>query len=452
MPIRFERLSACVQDSKAAVTDRDPGPPDPTDYEDLMARLEKAKGRLPPLYEREFYVPLLGVARSLGRARFRRLLGGDPGREGAAGAFLDACQAVLQNAEDYESEATDAFQEVISDLYDGFLSEEDRRGVSPPDLTATPPLVKWGRPDFGPYTFTAEAYQGILGFPASVVSLPPANARRGLLAWAALGHETAGHDVLSADRGLRAELAASVGSALLSQSTPGLARYWRARIDETASDVLGVLNMGPAAAIALVGYFRAIRGVTSGVEKLSSQGPAGDPHPADILRGYLGAEVVAGLEFTGASAWAAAIRAEIDRDLAPVVLNGEPVDALQARRSAEIVARTLRDRPARALEGTALGQIQNWRDDDQRKVDELRAQLRRSGRVVSGGKGFYAAHAVAAGVEEALSGSVSLERVFQRMLQLLRAMHGANPAWGPLFVRHRGSVSARRLTGFGSGL
>ena len=38
----------------------------------------------------------------------------------------------------------DGFQEVISDLYDGFLSAEDRRGVKEPDFETIPPLVKPG--------------------------------------------------------------------------------------------------------------------------------------------------------------------------------------------------------------------------------------------------------------------------------------------------------------------
>jgi hypothetical protein len=31
-----------------------------------------------------------------------------------------------------------------------------------------------------------------------------------------------------------------------------------------------------------------------------------------------------------------------------------------------------------------------------------------------------------------------------RMLAMLKAMHDANPSWGPLFVRHPGSLVADR--------
>lgn len=55
--------------------------------------------------------------------------------------------------------------------------------------------------------------------------------------------------------------------------------------------------------------------------------------------------------------------------------------------------------------------------------------------------------AAAIRAEESLLGSAPLQRVFERTRQLLRAMHGANPGWGPLFARHRGDVRARRLVG-----
>jgi hypothetical protein len=163
-------------------------------------------------------------------------------RSRASGARRDAsgraANAILQNADGYEQVATDAFQEIVADLYDGFLSAEDRRGVLPPDRGVIPPLVKWGNPQSGPYTWPVDATGQILGLQTGVVNLPPANVRMGLFAWAALGHETAGHDILHADTGLADELARAVWDALIKQKMTGLARYWSDRIDETASDVL----------------------------------------------------------------------------------------------------------------------------------------------------------------------------------------------------------------------
>ena len=132
-----------------------------------------------------------------------------PKREGAAGLMMDIAQAILQAGEGFAKAPTDAFEEVVSDLYAGFLSAEDRQGVNPPDRGVISPLVKWGNPGFGPYTWPVDATSAF-GCKAAVVSLPPANAREGLVAWSALGHETAGHDILHADTGLPEELSAAL--------------------------------------------------------------------------------------------------------------------------------------------------------------------------------------------------------------------------------------------------
>ena len=171
----------------------------------------------------------------------------------------------------------------MSDLYDGFLSAEDRLGVQPPENAIIAPLVKFGNPNFGPYTFPVEA-TSIFGSEAALVSLPPSNARRGVMAWAALPHESAGHDILSADNGLQQQLAAAVFNGVNAANLGNhVARYWRDRIDESAADVMGILNMGPAAGIGLIAFFRGLNAAFTRVPKLRSNGPESDVHPADIV-------------------------------------------------------------------------------------------------------------------------------------------------------------------------
>jgi hypothetical protein len=245
--------------------------------------------------------------------------------------------------------ATDAFQELVGDLYDGFLSAEDRQGINPPDNAKTPPLVKWGNPDSGPYTWPGDSTSSF-GARAAVVNLPPANARKGLFAWAALGHETGGHDILHADNGLQDQLAQAVNTKVAAEVGEDIADYWATRIDETASDVMGILNMGPAAAIGLVVYFRGLSLASDGVAVLRSQGPASDPHPADIVRGYLAAETVALLPFSQNAAWSKVIAGETDKDVRNIVLAGKKVSREQARKSARGVAAAIATTKAKSLE------------------------------------------------------------------------------------------------------
>jgi hypothetical protein len=376
----------------------------------------------------------------LGEAEYIRILMEDPDRVGTAGLVLDAAQALLQQGEGFAESATDAFQEVVSDLYDGFLSAEDRRGVKPPEGGTIPPLVKWGNPEFGPYTWPIDATSS-LGVGAGIVSLPPAHVRGGLLAWAALGHEAAGHDILNADTGLREELARAIQAAL-DPIDPFLSEYWSERIDETASDVLGILNMGPAVGIGLIGYFRALNAAFGGRPKLRNIGPGDDPHPADILRGYLASETVRLLKFTGKTAWADALRDETDKDLEGIVLDGIPISRELAQQSAQLVAKRLVTFKASSLEGHSLGELQNWRDSDERKIRRVRRSLLNNiGLSRSDLQEIYAAHVVSAAVVEGLSAGSDIPTLFKRMLGILAAMHDENPSWGPLFVKSPGNIS-----------
>src|SRR5512133_144324 len=439
-------LSACIEDARLAALSREDGPPDPADFKSLRARLDAACKKVPPLYLQAVHEPFVRTLDGLGASGFKRVLAEDPAREGAARLMFDIAQAILQNGEGYRELATDGFQEVVSDLYDGFLSAEDRRGVKPPDRGVVPPLVRWGDADAGPYTWPVTATASF-EVTAPIVSLPAANARAGLLAWSALAHETAGHDILEADVGLHDELVGAVREQLTAAKLgAGIADYWADRLEETASDVLGILNMGPAAAVGLIGYFRALNAAYRGRAQLRNVGARDDPHPADILRGWLGAETVRLLSFGGAEAWADLLERETDRDLGQVRLGSIPVSAAAARRSAAVVAKTIVGGKLASLEQHALGEIQGWRDGDEELVGTLRELLRSSGPLPAKyGPGVYAAHLVAAAVFEAASEKTDLKRLMQRMLAALKVMHDKNPSWGPLYVAHPGDVVARRV-------
>ncbi|MBE5395616.1 MULTISPECIES: hypothetical protein [Brevibacillus] len=442
-------MDLCIKDVMEAALDNNRGPEDPTDFQQLYTRLVAAREKLPPLYQDRVYQPFIKALDELSEKGFAELLRRDPNREQAAGLLLDIAQAILQNGEGYEDRATDAFQEVVSDLYDGFLSASDRNGIKPPDLSVTAPLVKWGRPEYGPYTWTIAAASHF-GLETGIVNLPPSHAKRGLLGWSALSHETAGHDILHADTGLLKELAQKIREQLLKQNfTLGLANYWSQRVDETASDVLGILNMGPAAGIGLIGYFRGLNGAWNGTPTLRNTGPEYDSHPADILRGYLAAETVRLLQFDQAEAWAEAISAETDKDLTTIQLGRQTVDAKTARKSAAVVAQAITESRLNSLEQHSLGQIQNWHNEDERIASQIRAHIHSESKLhecyVSG---MYAAHVVAASVTASLEKNANIEAISAGMLALLKEMHDANPAWGPLYVKHRGDLTRHRAYRF----
>lgn len=436
-PLALGGLAACVEDVAASARRPTGGPPDPTAFAPLRARLERAAPALPARYRTAVAGPLLRRLDELGAAGLARLLAEDPDREGPARLLLDLAQAVLQRGEGHRARATAAFQEVVWDLYDGFLDAEGRLGVRRPELGVLPPLVRWGDAGGGPYTWPVTA-TAAFGVRAPLVSLPAANAGGGLLAWAALAHETVGHDLLEADRGLRDELARAVREeARAAGVARPLADYWAERIEESASDVLGVLNMGPAAALGLVGYFRGVLGAATGQAALRGDGDAEDPHPSDLARAYLAAETVRLLPFAGAARWADRLTAEADRDAGRILHLGEvAVTTGVAKDSAAAVARAIARTRLRALEGRALGDVQAWGDRDEAVVAELRRELGRgpAGRGALPARyleGAYAAHVVAAAVLEAASGALPPGRVMDRMVGLLSEMHARNPAWAP---------------------
>jgi hypothetical protein len=226
----------------------------------------------------------------------------------------------------------------------------------------------------------------------------------------------------------------------------GLPEYWSARIDETASDVMGILNMGPAAGIGLIGYFRGLNAAFTGELRLRNSGPANDPHSADIVRGFLAAATVRLLRFTERKSWADLIAQETTNDVTAIRLSGVTITEQLARRSAELVATAIVTTKMNSLEHHALGEIQNWRDVDEEIVQELStilvSPLGVPERVASG---FYAAHVVAAAVVRALRQNADLPTLFSRMLDILKKMHDSNHSWGPLFVVHPGNLAAHRV-------
>jgi len=425
------------------------GPANPASLADLKSRLSGAQDKLPPVYRQALYAPYVALVNTLKDADFAGIVHNPD----TASFFFDFAQAILQHAEGYAAKATGAFQEVVSDLYDGFLSQEDRSHIKLPDRDTITPIVKWGNPQDGPYTITIESARQIkVG--CAVVNLPPAIASGVLVGWSSLAHETAGHDIAHADEGLVPEMKQRVQDAIAaSKKIAGaslkktLASYWGRCMDETSADIMGILNMGPAPAIGMIPFFRSFLVQFGRQPHLRNEGPSGDPHPADILRVMLGAAAVKLLSFGSASDWAAAISKEGLKDLTTIYLDGDgttkgtKVDADAAQASADIVAATLITTPFETLHRHSLQEIQDWKESDEQIAQGLRAVLRKQSPATAEElKGAYAAHLVAAAVYEALEVSQGIAPLFQSMIDILKQMHDANAAWGPLYVMHPGNI------------
>ncbi len=143
-------MQACIQDVQSA------SPPSTlpskiSDYDTLLQELKSARvmNAFPPVYRFNALVPFTNFLESLGKANFDYILTTDErtlrskGEHNAAfykQIIPDATEAIMQQADGFESHASDAFQEVISDLYDSYLSDADRKGVKRPDKGVLPPL------------------------------------------------------------------------------------------------------------------------------------------------------------------------------------------------------------------------------------------------------------------------------------------------------------------------
>ena len=200
--------------------------------------------------------------------------------------------------------------------------------------------------------------------------------------------------------------------------------------------------MGPAAAVGLVVYFRGLNAAFDGEPGLRNSGPASDPHPADILRGFLGAATVRLLSFDGATIWADSIERETEKDVKQIRVANVPITVERAKQSCEIVANVLAAKRMKSLSNHALIDIQNWRNRDEDIVNELRKSLVTNSPISAEREaGVYAAHVVAASALAALEGAATVSNIFQRMIAVLKKMHDANASWGPLFVVHPGAVA-----------
>lgn len=330
----------------------------------------------------------------------------------------DIIGALVQSINGYKPEASHALQELVFDLYASFLQSAQSQKIPTPQVAELAPLVKWGKDRANPHTIFSTS---VTSFPVAIVSLPIENASRDVLAWGTLGHETVGHDVLHA-YDLLGEFQEFLRKHFSRPNEVSEAQYWVPRTDDLVSDVMGVLFMGPAAAIALIGLIRAGRDFFKQGRKLASLSDA--EHPADLLRGYFMAEVVGHLKFTDAAKWREILISEVNRDApdgAVPLSDKVRMNLSYWVQSIASLAKELVEHPWKALGNMPLSQLDTWTNNDESLVASLRPVLKDADKPLPSGT-IYPAHVVAAAITASLEKDAKLDVIFKSMIKRINAL------------------------------
>ena len=358
------------------------------------------------------------------------------------------------------------FLAVVSNLYRSFLDAERRANAGFPVVEQLPPMAMFQhKGDNGPFTLPVDVMTQLCGARVGVVSMPATYADHPVI-WAALAHETGGHDVLHADEQLLPELGAGVRTifgahsvAVRETMTPAqfMGLLWAYWMDEAASDVYGTLNIGPTFGLNLAVFFAALNARADGsdVPSLRADSGAGedgrlDPHPTDIVRPHLvlgAVESLIGLRQEVRDAYARQLTELADlfgQGATSVTISGMlPVGPSTARRvhatlpladmqkAARLVGGYIASARLRALDGHSIQDLETWDDADEEAANRVAGGLARSTSVVGlGDDAQLLAGAtlalfddpaiypqVTAGLNEALDASYASDKIWGRPLR-----------------------------------
>jgi len=345
------------------------------------------------------------------------------------------------------------FEAVISDLYRSFLSKQQRESSGIPLVEQLPPLATFGSQDpkvqfppgglDGPYTLPSDDMKNTTGATIGVVSLPSVLRDHPLL-WAALAHETGGHDVVHADPKLLPELRTGVAKALSDKSLGELWAFW---MDEAVADVYGLLNLGPAFVFNLAAFFTTLVhqlegkpiGILSNQTYLDSNNRP-DVHPTDVLRVSLARGVVEnlhGLSIARRNDYLQAIDA-----LLAIVADGEttidfvgngrvvnqfPLADMQA--AAQQAGAFIVNAKFAALGNHSIQDIETWDDSDEDKVQSMLTTMNAGGAV--GGMGDDA-QVLATATLALLQAPNKYDAVTKQINDALDVSFASDPVFGSL--------------------
>jgi hypothetical protein len=314
----------------------------------------------------------------------------------------------------------------------------------------------------------------------AVVSLPPAYSRN-IALWSANGHEVAGHDILHADEGLLNELEHVIveemhNSDILNNKSieyygrqiplsefAGL--YWRHTMDEAASDILGLLNIGPAAGVCGALIFISFTEAASGKRILRNNNRVGAVHPIPALRVLLAADVIRNipqLDYAQSKKWADSLESLVDKYLFDkdhfelyVRTGNDPERQIVATipykemsETVKIVAKTVAFRPLDALDGHTFDEINTWSTSDeilvQRIANEFLEKQEPSIESQEHEEQVYAAH-ILAGSVLALAASSDIYETTEHAVSALNKLYKKNSVFRGLPFTYRSDIFRHSL-------
>jgi hypothetical protein len=471
------------------------------DYKELMINLEVLKGKdqiLPRIYQTNVLHKFIDYLNGT-KDSFEKIFNEDEHllntvERDQKRLVEEVAEALLQLAHAFRYDHAllkdlKAFQAVVSTIYVDVLSLK----ISQLANCALPPLVKCINKN-SPNTFS-QAKTAPIGIKAGIVGMPTYSRTGGIVSWASIGHEVAGHNFLHAfedgasGKSLITEISSKINESLNQSDTARqLADYWSACIEEITSDVLGVLNMGPSFGLALLAYFRGVRGgklestgvfystesksgknsvildnpknnqqtfvetIGNDIRFKNKEGVFGflepsresplfykkfdsaDKHPLDVLRLFVVAKVIKLID--AKSNITKFIREEASKDTDQkkitllMLVNSETtghktlepvvIDLESARKTSNLVAKTILDLELERLQNKSIRTIINWTPEDEKFVKEIMDKiaafpLKPLRPVIK----FSARHIVASAILKSLEKNADIGLIFENMKTLL---------------------------------
>lgn len=212
-------------------------------------------------------------------------------------------------------------QGIVNEMYRTFLNKRAQLGVRTPLDQAIPPLVGFVAPFVPkiskqapmPSTFELEQMQEdeylgpeAIDFKAGAVVLPAGYYNVPLL-WGVMGHEVLGHYMLSAckEDSLLRELRSKIYDEVLKSFDKEVAVLWMYWSEEAASDVCGVLSLGPSFGVGAISFYTAqlfLGKWPFDKGKLQhAYGEVNKQHPIQVLIPYLISGAIEGLKYLSPS-------------------------------------------------------------------------------------------------------------------------------------------------------